>query len=296
MAAIAGAGIAGVPLAKITYDSTKLLNAKQVQASAAFLQRLMPDVDSFDNTISNANKILDKTGLGKKGVKLFVSDNTPESDHVLDSMFGKFTENKLIKNFKKLIQFGGNSAYLPDNKTIVMSDKALYTAVYHELGHASNANGNKFTKLLQKSRILTPLGLPIIAPLVLAASLLHNVDKSKSSEEKSKKEKTLDFVSKNAGKLTFATYLPILAEEALASVKGVKYAKEFLKPEQLTKLKGNYKKAFGTYAQVAVITSAAVGLASIVADKIRNGSKHNHKIEDVLVSSESQYAENQDIE
>ncbi len=275
VAVATGGLVAGVPLAKLAHDSLKLLDAKSVQQSATFLQRLMPDPDSFDNTMANAEKILDKSGLGKKGVKIFVSDNTPEKDHLLDKMFGKYTNITVIKNFKNAIKYAGNAAFLSDKNTVITSDKALYTSVYHELGHASNYAG-KITKILQKARILTPMGLPIIAPLVLGVSLLHNVDKTKNSEDKNKKEKTLDFVSKNVGKLTLATYIPMLAEEALASVKGLKFAKPLLQPTQFKKLAGNYTKAFGTYASTAVIVSGLVGLASIVSNKIKNGGSHKN--------------------
>ena len=277
-AALTGAVIAYPPLHTIVKGTLKKFTLGDAINTSAVMQRMMPDMDSFDNTAKNAEKILDKTGLAKKGVKLFVCDNTKENEEALDKLFGKQTNHPLIQNFKKLLGFGGTAAYIPNAKKVAINQNSLFTSVYHEIGHASNAHGNVFTKLLQKARVLTPMGLPAVAPIVLAASLLHNVDKTKPSEDKSKKEKTLDFMSKNAGKITFATYLPTLVEEALASKKGVKYAKEFLNPEQLLKLKGNYKKAFGTYAQVALLASLAVGAASFAADKIRNGF-HKHKVQ-----------------
>ena len=59
-------------------------------------------------------------------------------------------------------------------------------------------------------------------------------------------------------------------EEGLASVDGIKMAKKHLKPEQVSKLKGSYAKAWGTYALVAIGISGAVGLASIVKNSILN--------------------------
>ena len=57
-----------------------------------------------------------------------------------------------------------------------------------------------------------------------------------------KKEKTLDFIANNAGKLTLASYMPMLAEEALASHRGIGQAKKYVSKEILSGLKKNYLK------------------------------------------------------
>ena len=41
-------------------------------------------------------------------------------------------------------------------------------------------------------------------------------------------------------------------------------AKKYLKPEQISKLKGNYFKAFQTYAGAGLLVAGAIGLANII--------------------------------
>jgi len=132
-----------------------------------------------------------------------------------------------------------------------------------------NANGNFFTKALQKARILTPFGVSILAPAALVVGLLHNVDKTKPKEQKSFGEKTADFIKNHAGLLTAASYIPMVGEEGLASIRGIKQAKKFLPKESVSKLKGNYLKAWGTYAGLALLVSAGVTAGVWISDVIK---------------------------
>ena len=150
-----------------------------------------------------------------------------------------------------------------------LTDKGV--KIFVEIGHAKHFNSkNPLMKLLVKSRNITPMGISIVAPIALGVAMFHKVDKTKPQNDKSKTEKTLDFVSNHAGKITLASYIPIILEEGLASVDGIKMAKKYLKPEQISKLKGNYFKAFQTYAGAGLLVAGAIGLANI----IRKGGKN----------------------
>lgn len=277
-----GANIAGLGIGlampyttlKDTFSKTTMSDAKN---TAAFMAKFMPDVDTFENTAKNINKIIKDTGLEAKGVKFHgIDKNSTESMQELKNIISANIKkknklyNRLADNYLNIFRAGANAAYFPGSKDIVVNQANLYTSAYHEVGHAMNANGGFFGRALQKARNITPMGISLVAPVVLAVGLLHKVDKTKTQEEKGKVEKTLDFVSNHAGKLTLASYVPLLAEEGLASYKGLREAKKFLSPDKLKKLTANYAKAWSTYAITAALVAGGVTLGIAVANGIKN--------------------------
>lgn len=277
-ASLTGAGIGlAIPYTTIK-DAFTLQTPIGVESARKFMQKLMPEVDTFETTAKNVKAIMEETGLTAKGVKFSPVDKSTEGLKTLDGIIEANTKtnsnNKLINKirqvYRQTFSEGTNAAYFPGTKNVVVNKESLYSSVYHELGHAKNANGSFATKALQKARNITPFGVSLIAPVVLAVGLLHKVDKTKPQEEKGKLEKTLDFVSNNAGKLTLASYAPMLAEEGLASYNGIKMAKKYLSPDQLGKLKGSYLKAWGTYAATAGLIAGGVALGIKVANVIKD--------------------------
>lgn len=99
------------------------------------------------------------------------------------------------------------------------------------MGHALSADST-FVKTLQK---VTPVAM-MIPGLVLTAALLN---KRKAGDESQptdgKFQKLKDAVKKNAGKLTALAFVPMLAEEGIASLKGGKIAKNLFKDGKLSK-------------------------------------------------------------
>jgi hypothetical protein len=64
------------------------------------------------------------------------------------------------------------------------------------------------------------------------------------------------------------TFLPTLAEEALASYKGAKLAKPYLSPAKLKKLNVLNAKGFASYLATAIAFTLAAKTTSWVHDKI----------------------------
>lgn len=284
--AVAAGGAVGLAApVYVLKDSVHKLTPETAKTMAETMKTLMPEVDTFENTKKIAEKILEESGLKTKGVKLNFIDNTKESlSHLKDvirteasetSTFGRRMGSIYYETFKE----GANAAFFPKANEVVVHSKNLYSSVYHELGHAMNKNGNVFTKALQQARAITPFGISLLAPVFLAVGLFHKVDKTKPQKDKGKLEKTLDFISNNAGKLTLASYTPMLAEEGLASIRGVKAAAKHLPKDIVGKLSTNYMKAWGTYAGVAALISGGVALGIGIANKIRDHKETKQKVE-----------------
>lgn len=274
---VVGLGVGMAMPYTILKDSLAKTTMCDAKNTAEFMSKFMPDVDTFENTAKNISKIIKDTGLEAKGVKFHgIDGNSPESLNKLNDIIkSNFKKNnkltqRLSENYMNIFGAGSNAAYFPGSKDIVVNQANLYTSAYHEVGHAMNANGGFFGRALQKARNITPMGISLVAPIVLAVGLLHKVDKTKPQEEKGKVERTLDFVSNNAGKLTLASYVPLLAEEGLASYKGLKEAKKFLSPDKLKNLTKNYAKAWGTYAGTAALVAGGVALGIGIANAVKN--------------------------
>lgn len=272
---LAGAGIGLAAPAYALYDSLKELSPRSARELAEDMKDLMPEVDTLERTKDVAGKILEESGLKAKGVKLNFIDHSPESLNHLREIIKKevpknnaFSRRLSWNNFETFKE-GANAAYFSNANEIVVNSKNLYSSVYHELGHAMNRNGNWFTKGLQKARAITPFGVSLLAPIFLAVGLLHKVDNTKPKEQKGKVERTLDFISNNAGKLTLATYIPMLGEEGLASIRGLKAAAKHLPKDVISKLGANYLRAWGTYAGIAAAVSGGVALGIHIANKMK---------------------------
>ena len=271
-----GTAIGAAPIAYMTYDAFKPFKPQDIDKYQSFMRMMMPEIDSFENTKAVAETIIKNEGLADKGVKLFISNKTPESVAHLDELLKNEKPKGYVKKMKEMLKNGLNACFYSKAKTVIINDEIAYSSVFHELGHAKDfTSKNIFMKSLIKGRNLTPMGISVVAPIALAVAMFHNVDKSKSQDKKGKVEKTLDFVSNHAGKLTLASYLPMLAEEGMASFRGIKMAKKYLNPKQISTLKGSYKKAFSTYAIVALGTSGLVGLGNMIKNGIVNKKREN---------------------
>ena len=260
-----GTTIGIAPLGYIAYDTLKPLSKQEIKLYQQAMTNIMPAIDSFENTKAVAQTILNNEGLADKGVKIFVSNNTPESTNKLNELFKSEKPKFFIEKIKTMLKNGCNACYHPKSKSVIINDEFAHSSIFHEIGHAKHFNSkNPLMKLLVNSRNLTPMAISVVAPLALGVAMFHKVDNTKPQKDKSKTEKTLDFVSNHAGKLTLASYIPLVLEEGLASVDGIKMAKKYLKPEQISKLKGSYFKAFQTYAGAGLLVAGAVGLANLI--------------------------------
>lgn len=174
------------------------------------------------------------------------------------------------------VKSGSNAFCLSKTNKIIIPDKSLQTTVFHEMGHALNANSGAITKGLQKCRGLSKQ----IPQLILLISLLN---KTKTTDETDKSDsifkKGSNFIKRNAGKLAFITSLPTVLEEGIASLRGQKVAKNLVKEGSLSK--DLYKKVkisnlagFSTYLIAALAFGWGVKKAVEVKDKIQEKNEN----------------------
>ena len=180
-------------------------------------------------------------------------------------MFEKF---KIISNparIQEAIQEGLNAGYARNNKIYMPENKVSFLA-FHEIGHSINFNNSKFWKGMQKLRMpaLALASLPMIYGAISKES------KAEDGKELNKKQKINNFIRNNAGKLSFATMLPVLAEEGMATIRGQKLANQLL-PKNIARkvLKGNAV-AYTSYLITALGFAAAAYTAVKVKDAFVN--------------------------
>ncbi len=240
-------------------------------------------------------KALDKTNLSNKGVKIIdVSKLADTTITVADGSKKIYTvrgqvENLLKKSFeacpinKKISETksplirkilhnifskaaapfanGQNAGNMLSINTIVLDTKKIGYSGFHEIGHSLN----KFSKagnILQKMR--TPVQLVGSAIPIMVALLTNK--RTDDNPPVNIWQKTTSFIKENAGKLVTLSFIPIITEEIIATVKGNKLAKEFL-PKNIVKqvAKSN---AFGAATYIG--TAIFAGLAAFTGNKVRD--------------------------
>ena len=159
---------------------------------------------------------------------------------------------------------GLNACYIPKNKQVVLNLEKATISGFHELGHAMNHLKSKTGKFLQKLR----------GPGYAIAGLMGSVALFARSKPKEADRDFLDIIQDNCGKIAFAAMLPTVAEESLASYKGIKLAKQAgLSEAAIKNLKKFYGKALLSYVGYAVVTGLSVFAASKIMEKFTRPKK-----------------------
>ena len=177
----------------------------------------------------------------------------------------------LAKYQALMFKEGINACYLPKANKIITPNKSLQTSVFHEMGHALNNNGGILLKSMQKCRPLAK----IMPSVILLISLLNKRKTTdKPQENDTKIQKGADFIKKNAGTLTMLSFMPMVAEEGIASLRGQKVAKKLvnngnLSKELFKKIKLTNLGGFTTYALTAIATGIGAYLAVKAKDSIQ---------------------------
>ena len=147
---------------------------------------------------------------------------------------------------------------------VVCNMEKLPAAIFHEIGHAFNANNSTFWRTVQKMK---KHSLPIAGYIALYCALTKKaVPKKEGNMELTKGQKVKNFIRENSGKLAFIATLPMLIEEGMASIRGNDWAKEFLSPDLAKKVSKHNKFAYITY----LATAAGFALSAYAARKVKD--------------------------
>lgn len=210
-----------------------------LQAFALFLHKAS---EYCGNELMKGQEFTDETSVKK------VAENMVKKNKL--NVKVDFIDKSNIKNYSKEIQEAlgpvarGENAFYTDSYKLAVAPKSKPSLILHELGHAINAHKGKFLKFLQKSRMY-------VSAVPTALIVLNGLFKRKDDKP--------NFVERNAGIIGFASFLPTIAEEGLASIRGVKAARETLgKTVNLNPLRRNYLFAWMTY----VIAGLGLGVAA----------------------------------
>ena len=278
--AIAGGVIAG----GITNSAVKI---GQDAITGLFISRALKNTsknistDEFKQLETAIENTINNSGLKEKGVEIIkaTKENSKKITDIISKDFScgvmkfapKSIKEFLSKNVVSQIEDGANALYAVSAKKIIMPEGGkLGLALFHEAGHAMNANLSKFGKVLQKCRPLTLLAIPI------SLIALLKTKKAPDEQPKNKLDKATTFIKNNAGKLTFAAFLPAILEEGLASLKGNKFAKQLLSPDLAKKVAKTNALGFTSYLLAA--TLSAVGLYAGV--KVKDAIAHKKEIKE----------------
>lgn len=256
-------------LVLITHDE---LVAPKILGKMADISRNLTD-DEFKTVEKAIKETVETSGLAQKGVGIIKA--TSENADEVSKIISKEMDNNVIMKFlpeqikgfvgnivHSTLKSGENAFYTPKSNKIIMPEKELSLALFHEAGHATNQNLSTIGKMLQKCRGLIILALPI------GMIALWKTKKAPNQEPKSTTDKTTTFIKENAGKLTFATFIPRLLEEGLASIKGNNFAKKVLSPELAKKVSKTNALGFSTYIGFAALSSLGIYLGTKVKDAI----------------------------
>lgn len=223
----------------------------------------------FSESKPEDQKVIDV--ISKASAKLF--DKAAKKD----PQFAKIIETPEFKRGLALpslfqLKLGINAFFTPVANAIVVPDKGVTASAFHEMGHAMNANFSKIGKALQKVRGAGPIAASIIAFIALTNKKKVS---DASSPTDSKIQKGRDFIKKNAGKLSFLAFLPMVAEEAMASAKGQKLAKGLVDSKVFKKALATHALGLASYTMAAVATGISAMAAVKVKDNIQ--AKYEHK-------------------
>ncbi len=250
------------------YDKgVRVYKIKENPTLSEFMKKIIELVKKFITKKVDKNSISETETLVKNLTKYDRKDLK-----ALNAITEEVRGNEEIAKFQALIfKEGANACYLPHANKIITPDKSLQTSVFHEMGHALNNNGGMLLKVLQKARPLAKI-TPAIILLIALLNKRKTTDKPKEND--SKLQKGADFVKKNAGILTGLSFMPMILEEGIASLRGQKIAKNLVKTGELSKelfkkVKLTNLCGFASYALAGIIGYIGAKLAVKVKDKIQ---------------------------
>lgn len=244
--------VACANMASIAVGLGGFISSWPIGKCATAIMRNLPAKDEVSLSIGKTVDYLNKNNHNLS--HLCICDMTDKN--TLNSLIKMVKESKKLNWFQKLVKcsrlktvYKGKDAFAESlilnskpHTNIYINSKKLPHSFFHEVGHAMNFQTSKFWRFLQKNRIAATT----LIPIALLTTALYKQKKAKGEKSQGFFDKATTFIKENVGKLVFLSALPVIAEEAKASLNGQKLAKKILSNK-------NYKN---------VVLSNSVGLLS----------------------------------
>lgn len=214
-----------------------------------------------------ANKMLEVSGLKKKGVSVVYhpTEKIPIS-------WKEYIRPHDINDLKRgtqafFTQMGGDfpleKISFPTN-SVNLPEEGLYTVFAHEIGHAMNAFGSNFTRFINNYKLRAyPQRIAMIS---IFLSAFTSKRKAEDGQELSKKDKIHNTVRDNAYLFPMLAAIPMLIQEASATLRGERLAKKWIPKEFKTRMFLANRIAFSTY----LLHTGACGLGVFYASRFKD--------------------------
>ena len=246
-------------------------NAKTIKGVISTIKNLYNQPSKSDQ---KAMKVIAKEVQGtvakNKVLQSYIKqiDEITGDDATMKEAIKQIVEKASTLPIMAQVKTASNACYLPHAKAVMIPDKKLVLSGFHEIGHALNANKSKFWNFLQNNRKACMVATSIISTISL-------LTKKRADDETPAKgiEKVTHFVKKNAGVLTFASMLPVIAEEAMATIKGNKLAGKMLDANLLKKVKMCNALGLSTY----VLSAIGMAISTVAAIKVKDSIQAQHE-------------------
>lgn len=215
------------------------------------------------------NRALSQSGMKNKGVKILDFARYENNPPKITISSNKPTIKDFIRAIARRVKFndvniarnGDNSFYFTNFNKILINTNKQPLAGFHEIGHSINNNSSKFWRTIIKTR-----GLTTALPFWIAAIAIGKGKKSEGETSTGAIDSATTFIKNNAGTLSIASSVPIIAEELKASQRGNKLAKELLSPDIAQKVIKSNRLGAMTY----IVGAGAMALATVAGSKIRD--------------------------
>lgn len=217
----------------------------------------------------NLNKALSQSGMKDKGVKILdfarYENNPPKITIINNKPTVKEIVSNLIRTIKNndiySARLGENSFYMPKSNKILINTNKVPLMGFHEIGHAINENSSRFWRTVAKTR-----GVSLALPFWIAAIAICKRKKAEGETSTGAMDSATTFIKNNAGVLSLASSVPLIAEELKASQRGNKLAKSLLSPDIAKKVIKFNRLGAMTY----IVGAGAMALATVAGSKIRD--------------------------
>ena len=249
--------------ASAAYVATTSLASPVAKNLSVFSRNLSPDRIAQINAA--ADRIIQDTPvLNNNGVKIVNFKN-----YISFSLLPDWLEKKM--NINAQIADGRNACFVASGKNtlgekiknlVYVNREKLPMATFHELGHAHNFNTSAAWRVMQKGR----LGWMGLAAAISMIPLFTKESKPEEGKELTAGQKFKNWVRKASPALAFTAMLPMLAEEAAASIKGCKMAKPLLDKALYSGVVKTNALAYTSYLALA----AGSAVFALVAKKIKD--------------------------